>query len=368
LGQLAKEWRTRCDIPVVGITGSNGKTTVKEMTAGILAIQYNVMYTHGNLNNDLGVPLTLFRLQEENEYAVIEMGANHAGEIAYVSSLAKPDVAVITNAGSAHLEGFGSIEGVANAKGELIESLSDSGTAVLNGDDQYLGLWRRMAADRKVMTFGYGEECDVRGCDVVYRLTKSGFETEFKLDYRGTKQRILLHLPGQHNVSNALASATVALALDIDIEQIQEGLQAVKPVKGRMQTVAGLNGCRLINDSYNSNPSSFFAAIDVLSQLEGETYIVMGSFAELGERSKVLHEQVGSYAREKGITRFYSTGLYADFAAKSFGNGGEYFAEQSALIEAVTKNLHEHSIVLVKGSRSQRMERVVDLLCDGRSV
>ena len=362
LGELAADWRKRCAIPVIGVTGSNGKTTVKEMVAAIFAVAGDVLYTQGNLNNDIGVPLTLLRLQNNHRYAVIEMGANHRHEIAYTASLAQPDVSIITNAGSAHLEGFGDLDGVARAKGELIEGLTDSGTAVLNIDDRFFGFWKQLAGNNRVIAFGLDNSADVKAKNIEMRWTKDGFANRFVLCFEGSETPIHLRLAGRHNVCNALAASAAAFALGVGCEQIKKGLEGLVPVHGRMQPVAGRHGSLLIDDTYNANPSSFTAAIDVVSQLPGELWVILGAFAELGERSEALHEAVGLYAKNHGIRHLFATGTAAVKAVESFGDGGIYFENQDALIETSESMLHGKVVALVKGSRSQQMERVVEKL------
>ncbi|MGH8556819.1 MAG: UDP-N-acetylmuramoyl-tripeptide--D-alanyl-D-alanine ligase [Methylococcales bacterium] len=362
LGELAREWRIRCTIPVVGVTGSNGKTSVKEMIAAILAVDGEVLYTRGNLNNEFGVPLTLLGINEQHRYAVVEMGANHRGEIAYTASLALPDVVVITNAGAAHLEGFGNLEGVARAKGELVEGLADSGTAVLNADDHFFGFWQKLAVNKRVISFGSGVGADVRATGIAMTRRPEGFANRFTLIYGDTEAVITLPLAGRHNVSNALAAAGAALALGIGFEQIEKGLESVVPVPGRMQPVAGLHGSLLFDDTYNANPSSFAAAIDVVSQLPGELWVILGAFAELGDSSAALHEEVGRYAKQNGIRHLLATGVEALGAVDSFGEGGIFFEKQQDLIEASKTMLNGNVIALVKGSRSQKMERVIQQL------
>ncbi|MGR9107457.1 MAG: UDP-N-acetylmuramoyl-tripeptide--D-alanyl-D-alanine ligase [Gammaproteobacteria bacterium] len=362
LGKLAREWRKRCGIPVVGVTGSNGKTTVKEMLAAIFAVNGEVLYTRGNLNNDIGVPLTLLGLHEKHSRAVIEMGANHPGEIAYTAELALPDVAVITNAGSAHLEGFGSPEGVARAKGELVQGLSDTGTAVLNADDPFFEFWKSLAGTRRVISFGLDAKAEVRADGLTMNWTAAGFSNRFRLLHGNSETPIDLRLAGRHNISNALAAAGAALALGIGPAVIRQGLEQVKPVHGRMQAVAGLKGCLLIDDTYNANPSSFRAAMDVLAQIPGELWVILGAFAELGDSSAALHREVGYYAKNQGAIRFLATGNEAAEAVAAFGEGGIFFTNQNELIEASKKMLNRDVIALVKGSRSQRMERVIEAL------
>ena len=362
LGQLAAEWRNRLTIKVVGVTGSNGKTTVKEMVASVLNEIANVLYTQGNLNNEIGVPLTLLKLQDDNKFAVIEMGANHAGEISYTSGLTAPDVAIITNAGAAHLEGFGSLQGVAKAKGELLSSLSEEGVAVLNADDKYFGYWRALVGGQRVISFGLGADADVRASDIQLVRTKSGFKNKFVLKFGSITGSVCLNLAGQHNVYNALAASSACFALGLDFKDIRKGLARLQPVPGRMQPIAGMNGALLIDDSYNANPTSFAAAINSLAQLNGRLQVIFGAFAEMGDCSAELHAEVGAQAKAAGVEHFYATGIDADKAVDAFGPGGCYFESQADLIQRAKELMDTQSILLIKGSRSQRMERVIDAL------
>ncbi|MEE9397117.1 MAG: UDP-N-acetylmuramoyl-tripeptide--D-alanyl-D-alanine ligase [Methylococcales bacterium] len=370
MGQLAKAWRLRSQAKVIGVTGSNGKTTVKEMIASIAGVCGSVLYTYKNLNNDLGVPLTLLRLQDEHQYAVVEMGANHPGEIAYSCQFAKPDIGVITNAAAAHLDGFGSLEGVANAKGEMISALASDGTAVLNADDPFFGFWRELAADRSLVTFGLGTKADVVSGDYSTRLDKNGFTTTFDIQWQGQNVPIQLHLAGRHNVSNALAATAAAFAAGIPTEYVREGLARVNPVPGRLEPVPGWGcvsrgGVMLINDSYNANPGSFSAAVDVLCDLSGERWLVLGAFGELGEGSFELHAQCGREALEKGVNRLFVTGEGGKPAATAFGRYGEFHESLEDLINALKLDLREGTVILVKGSRCEGMERVVERLTGG---
>ena len=283
LGRLGAAWREKCPAQVVGLTGSNGKTTVKEMVAAILSVNAMVLCTRGNLNNDLGVPLTLLRLAHGHRYAVVEMGANHPGEIAYVAGLAHPEVALITNAGDAHLEGFGSREGIARGKGEIISSLGDSGIAILNADDRFFGFWRELAGSHKVVSFGFSSEADVRGFADSVSVAWQGdcFQTCFSFEYQGGRHEATLNLAGRHNVANALAAAAACLALGVDFHQIKQGLSCLAPVSGRIQPDRADNGALMINDSYNANPSSFRAALEVLLEMPGEPWVALGAFGEL---------------------------------------------------------------------------------------
>lgn len=362
LGRLARGWRQHCPIPLVGVTGSNGKTSVKEMLASILGVGGDVLYTKANLNNDIGVPLTLLRLNESHRYAVIELGANHFGEIAYTAGLALPDVVIITNAGSAHLEGFGSVDGVARAKGELVEALGESGVAVLNADDPFFEFWKNLAGEREVISFGLSPAAEVRASEIAIKWQEDRFCNRFKLSYRDIQSEVTLQLAGSHNICNALSAAAAALVLGIGIEQIVEGLEQVRPVKGRMEPVSGIQGSLLFDDTYNANPSSFEAAIDLVAQMPGEAWVILGAFAELGESSAELHAEVGFFAKQNGITHLLATGSDAAKAVESFGDGGVYFEKQEDLIQAAKNSLHSQVVVLIKGSRSQKMERVVDEL------
>ncbi|SCN47002.1 UDP-N-acetylmuramoylalanyl-D-glutamyl-2,6-diaminopimelate--D-alanyl-D-alanine ligase [methanotrophic endosymbiont of Bathymodiolus azoricus (Menez Gwen)] len=362
LAQLAGAVRAKVQVKVCGITGSNGKTTVKEMVAAVLAVNYRVLFTQGNFNNATGVPLTLLRLQAEDEFAVIEMGANHAGEIAYMSAYAQPDVVVITNVGAAHIEGFGSIEGIALAKAEIIESLTDQGIAVLNADDTFFAQWLALAGQRKVLSFGLNANADVTAENIVTGFAGEQFCTQFDLLSEGKRVPIRLALAGEHNVKNALAASSACLALGIEVKQIQEGLKQVKVVKGRLQlSVTGL-GYRVINDTYNANPDSLTAALAVLKNCEGELWFALGAFGELGAGAEQLHSEMGQKIKQAGVTRLFVTGALAKSTVKAFGVGAEFFTQQEDLITAVQQAINPKVVLLVKGSRVQRMENVVNAL------
>ncbi|MDH5784686.1 MAG: UDP-N-acetylmuramoyl-tripeptide--D-alanyl-D-alanine ligase [Chromatiales bacterium] len=360
LGRLASAWRRELGLPLVAVTGSNGKTTVKEMCAAILAQAGMTLATRGNLNNDIGAPLTLLRLTREHRYGVIEMGANHPEEIRYLTNLTRPQVAILNNAGSAHLEGFGSLEGVARAKGEIFEGLEEHGVAIINADDRYASLWREMNAGRQVLTFGLEQSADIssRWQGDVYgsRLEVVTPVCEFRLD---------IALPGRHNVMNALAAIAAATALNIDSHQIIAGLESLQPVGGRLQAQRGVNGATVIDDSYNANPDSMGAGIRVLAECHGQRYLALGDMGELGVNTVELHRSVGSEAREAGIDQLYATGELSRGAVEAFGENGHYFEQQQQLIEALIPQLTSDVTVLVKGSRSSHMERVVEALCAG---
>ena len=368
LGKLGAAWRNAYLGQVVGLTGSNGKTTAKEMIAAVLSVNAKVLSTRGNLNNDLGVPLTLLGIQPDQRYAVIEMGANHLGEIAYVAALARPDVALITNAGEAHLEGFGSREGIARGKGEIIAALKDDGIAILNADDQFFEFWKELAGTRNVISFGFGNDADVHGIADSVRVNWEGdrFNTRFSCEHQGIRHEIALHLAGRHNVANALAAAATAVALGVDFAQIKQGLSQLFPVAGRIQPDRAANGALMINDTYNANPSSFKAALDVLLEMPGQPWVALGAFGELGKTSDTLHADLGRQAKAMGVARLYATGPFADKAVAAFGPNAQYFSNQADLIETIAVELKPDVALLVKGSRSQQMERVIEALRVGK--
>jgi len=366
LGQLAAHWRRQFGIPVVAITGSNGKTTVKEMLAAILRQQHAVLGTKGNLNNEIGVPLTLLGLTAEHQYAVVELGASKAGDIDYLTHMVEPDVALITNVAPAHLEGFGDIAGVARAKGEIFRGLSARGVAVLNADEARVGIWQVMAADKEKICFGLRNNAAVTA---QINAESGTVDNAFLLKTPAGPITVGLRLVGRHNVMNALAAAAAAQALDIPLDQIKAGLEAMRPVDGRLAAVGGINGIRLINDTYNANPGSIRAALDVLSACRGETVLVLGDMGELGNAAAALHEQVGRQARTCGITRLYAVGEFAGLAAGTFGQGGVQCDDHEALIQTLQHDLMQGTYtidspctVLVKGSRLMRMEQVVAAL------
>ncbi|SDX49648.1 UDP-N-acetylmuramoyl-tripeptide--D-alanyl-D-alanine ligase [Allochromatium warmingii] len=364
LGQLAAAWRNRFAGRVIAITGSNGKTTVKELLAAILAQVGTVRATRGNLNNDIGMPLTLLSARAE-DFLVLEMGANHPGEIGYMTDIARPDVALITNAGRAHLEGFGSIAGVAQAKGEIARGLPPEGVFVVSGDSPYLELWRELAAGRRMLTFALDGAADLSASTASLRVTwePEGFRTQFVAQIAGEAWPLALQLAGQHNVRNALAATAAALAaLGLDREAIHTGLETLTPVKGRLFP----RRCReigVIDDSYNANPDSLRAAIDVLATLDGRRTLVLGDLGELGPDAALLHAEIGQYARAAGLDQLCTVGTLSAEASRAFGTGGAHFGDQSALLAYLKTTLHPGDRVLVKGSRLARMERIVEALC-----
>ena len=357
LGRFSAAWRQSTKARVVGITGSNGKTTLKELVAACLGASAPTLATAGNLNNDIGLPLMLARIKNEHEYAVLEMGANHAGEIAYLASLAKPDIVVITNAAAAHLEGFGSIEGVARAKGEILEVVDRPTFAILNADDDYYEYWCSLVEDTTSLSFGLRESADIRAD----KIETSSTGSQFDLHLPDATVSVSLPLPGIHNVLNACAAAAVAFALDIDSERIRSALENIVPVKGRLQPLAGINACTLFDDSYNANPLSVTAAAEFLASLDGESWLVLADMKELGEGAEDLHREVGASARASGVDRLFALGDLSRHCVEGFGEGATWYSDIDALLGDLGKA--DSSVnILVKGSRSMRMERVVDAL------
>ena len=361
LGGLAASWRRRFEPVVVGITGSSGKTTAKEMLAAILSDRDETLVTRGNLNNEIGVPLTLFRLGASHRHAVIEMGANHAGEIARLAAIARPDVGIVTMAGASHLEGFGSLDGVAHAKGEMFEALGPEGTAIVNADDDYADLWSELAGDARVIRFGLGADADF----TARRIEAAGPANQgynFELVMPGGSVDIRLSLPGYHNIMNALAAAAGAYAAGADPANIQRGLAGTRPTAGRLCVAAGPRGATILDDTYNANPASVRAAIDYLMGLPGRHWAVLGDMGELGETAPELHRQVGEYAREKGVERLFVLGDLSRETAAAFGPDAEHFADLAALGATVGAALSAEVNLLVKGSRMMRLERLVQAL------
>ncbi len=360
LGELGRQWRLRCPARVIAITGSNGKTTLKEMVAAILGRRGDVLATRGNLNNDIGVPLTLCRLRDE-PFAVIEMGANHAGEIDYLSGLARPDIAVLNNAGRAHLEGFGSIEGVARAKAEIINGLSSDGIFVFNADDRFAGLWRRLGEGRVQRTFGVDQAADVSSPAAAYQIVwhDSRFEARFPVLCVDGEVELSLALAGEHNRMNALAAVAASSAAGADLEDARQALSALQPVPGRLFPLAGINGARLIDDSYNANPDSVIAALRVLAAAPGRRTLLLGDLAELGHAARALHEQLGEHAAAFGIDRLFTVGRLSGHTARAFAGEHRHFADRAALADTLRRDLSAEDSVLIKGSRSARMEEVV---------
>jgi UDP-N-acetylmuramoyl-tripeptide--D-alanyl-D-alanine ligase len=366
LTAFASAWRAAFDGRVVGVTGSNGKTTVKEMLGAILACEGPTLVTRGNLNNHIGVPLTLCRLEPTHRFAVIEMGANHRREIAHLASIARPDVGLVINAGPAHLEGFGGLDGVAQGKGEMFEALGAGGTAVINADDRYASYWHGLArAAGRVLTFGARERADFSARDVGSVASGAGFATEFVLATPVGERRVRLALAGEHNVMNALAAAAAAHGAGAGLDAIVEGLGRMRAVAGRLEVKQLPGGARLVDDSYNANPASVRAGLRALSALEGEHWLVLGEMRELGETSPQLHAEIGEFARSCGVARLFAVGDEARHAVETFGAGATWFKGVEDMIAVLAGDLRPGVTVLVKGSRSNRLERVAEALGAG---
>ena len=364
LGSLAAQWRSRFAIPLIGITGSNGKTTVKEMCAAILRAHFGkdpdcVLATTGNLNNDIGLPLTLLRLRESHRAAVIEMGMNHAGEIDYLTRLAAPTVALVNNAQRAHLEGLGSVQDVALAKGEIFAGLPADGVAVFNADDAQADIWRELSRDRRQTSFGLDHAADVRG-----EFAGHGLGGELRLATAWGEIVARLAVPGSHNARNACAAAAATLVAGASLGAVKQGLEGFSGVKGRLQRRAGRKGALVVDDSYNANPDSMRAAIDVLASVPGKCVLVMGDMGEAGAAAGQFHDEIGGYAKSHGVDRLFCLGELSAAAAHNFGEGGQHFSRVEDLIKTLLTELEPQTTVLVKGSRFMRMERVVDAIVD----
>jgi UDP-N-acetylmuramoyl-tripeptide--D-alanyl-D-alanine ligase len=347
--------------PVVGITGSNGKTTTKEMIGAIFGGLGPALVTRGNLNNHIGVPLTLLSLTAAHRHAVVEMGASHRGEIAHLTSIAEPGIGLVTNAGAAHLEGFGSLDGVAEGKGELFAGLPADGIAVLNADDRYAPRWRSLAADRRVVTFGL-EHADYSARDVRSSLDAGTPRLDFELVAPGGVAPVRLALAGMHNLRNALGAAAAAQAAGASLADVAAGLGAMKAVKGRLEFKPAVNGAVLVDDSYNANPGSLKAGLDAFRSFAGARWLVLGDMMELGAAADELHREIGAYARESGVERLLAVGPRAKRAADAFGPGAAWFENVEDLIAEARRSLRADVAVLVKGSRANRLERVTQAL------
>lgn len=366
LGNLAAHWRSKFTIPLAAITGSNGKTTVKEMLASILRAETGdndaVLATQGNLNNDIGLPLTLLELRSQHKYAVAEMGMNNPGEISYLTHIGRPTVALINNATMAHLGGLGTIEAIAQAKGEIFEGLAEDGVAVINADDAFAPLWNMLSAPHKVLTFGLEHAADVSAS---YQLHADS--STVRMDSPLGAAEFSLPVAGVHNVRNALAAATAALAMGVPLRAITAGLSTFDGVKGRLQHKAGFNGALVIDDTYNANPASMKAAIDVLAARPGAKLLVLGDMGELGTDAAKLHAEIGRYAQQSGIDALFVLGDLSHEMVVAFGEHGDkdharHYATPEALAADLTQRMSTSATVLVKGSRFMRMERVVGLI------
>jgi len=360
LGEIARGWRRQYALPVIGVTGSNGKTTVKEMIAAILAQAHGAEHrlaTRGNLNNDIGVPLTVLGLAASHRSAVIEMGMNRPGEIAWLAEIAQPTVALVNNAQREHQEFLHSVEATAIENGQALAALPADGVAVFPGDDPHASIWAGLAGSRRGLRFGW---TGTAGLDV--HASAQADPADFELTLVGVPLRVQLSIAGRHNIRNALAAATCAHAAGIDAQAIAAGLAAFRPASGRLRDLRGLQGARVIDDSYNANPDSVRAAIDVLAGTAAPRVLVLGDMAEVGEDGPRFHEEVGRYARECQLEHLLACGPASVRTAQAFGSGAEHFPDAAAVIERACELAGPASTVLVKGSRSMAMERVVAAL------
>ncbi len=369
LGRLSSHWRSRFDIPLVAVTGSNGKTTVKEMIASVLRAEHGderTLATEGNLNNDIGLPLTLLRLRSAHRCAVIELGMNHPGETAYLASLAAPTVALVNNAQREHQEFMKSVADVASEHGAVFGELRAGGVAVINADDDFAGYWRSLVVGRpaakgpvRIVDFGIDRPAQVTG-----RYAFTGFGSEIALSTPAGSASIRLQVPGRHNVLNALAAAGAAVASGAGMAAVTRGLESFRAVKGRMQRKPGRRGAIVIDDTYNANPDSVRAAIDVLAAQPGRRVLVLGDMGEVGAQGEAFHEEIGRYARTKGVGRLLATGPLTARAVEAFGEGSAHFADFDALVQAALAETAAGTALLVKGSRFMRMERAVAALVE----
>ena len=360
LGILAKAWRKNFDLPVIAITGSNGKTTVKELVSNIIKQSNNVCVSKENYNNDIGLPITIMGLKEKDQVLILELGANHSGEISYLSSIAKPTIGLITNASASHLEGFGSVNDVAEAKGELLDHLSpDKGFAIINADDHFCNYWFKRCKAKNKLTFGLSSSAN---CNISGKIKYINGHSCFTISLPDNNLiDINLPLPGIHNVINALAAALVSYASGMSSEDIAYGLSNVKPVKGRLFKISGKNGSVIIDDTYNANPVSSKAAIDYLSGFSQKRILVFGNMAELGSNKKKFHSEIGDYARDK-CDLLFTIGDLAKLASDSFGKGSESFDDELVLTSKIEEHLDDNVVVLVKGSRFMKMEKIINQL------
>ena len=360
LGALAGYWRNQFKLPVIGVTGSNGKTTVKEMCAAILRAWLgpeSVLATQGNLNNDIGLPQMLLRLNTTHRAAVIEMGMNHPGEIAYLAALARPTVAIVTNAQRAHLAGMGGLQAVAEEKGEIYRALAPEGVAVINADDEHAAYWYANHGEADICSFGL-----VPTANVSARCRAQGLGSQMEILTPQGEASFFLPAPGLHNVRNALGAAAACLAAGSPFDAVVAGLSGFVAAKGRLQPKPAIGGATLLDDTYNANPDSVRAGIDVLASTPGRKLLVLGDMGEIGEMSAQYHDEIGGYAKSSGVDALFALGEQSALAARNFGSGGEHFDSVEGLVEAIRPELGTDVVVLVKGSRFMRMERVAEAL------
>ena len=359
LGLLGAYNRSLYAGPLVAITGSSGKTTVKNMVQAVLSTAGETMATAGNFNNEVGVPLTLLRLEPGTRFAVVEMGAAKAGDIRWLCELGRPSVSLLLNAMPAHLEGFGTLDDVAAAKGEIFAGLGAGDVAVINADQPWASQWRRTAGEATVLDFGLEQPAAITATAIQSRGVDG---VSFIASTPSGEVPVRLALPGEHNVANALAAVAVGLACELSLSQICRGLESLQPVPGRLRPVTGKCGATLIDDCYNANPGSVRAAIDLLASCDGQRTLVLGAMKELGPQSATLHRQVGEYARQAGLDALWGVGEELRDTVQGFGEGGRHFAERESAMEAAREAFGAGDVVLVKGSRSAGMEVVLAAL------
>ncbi len=352
-GLFAKLWREQFSRPVIGVTGSNGKTTVKQLLASIFSQAGNVHFTRANDNNEIGVPQTLLGLSDDHDFAVIEMGASHLGEIEWLGELVQPNVSLITNASAAHLEGFGDAQSVATEKAWIYRSLSADGTAVINADDSFCSYWAEVCSGKKIITFGTAG-------DVVTSRCSNG---SMSIEYSGQRVNCEYRLPGEHNVKNAAAAAACAIAAGLSLETIARGLSSAESVSGRLNFIRLADGITVIDDTYNANPASVRAAIDVLAESTGKRFMVLGDLLELGSEEEQQHRLIGEYARDHKVDRLLAYGPLSKNTVQSYGDDADWYESKNHLLDTLVGELQPNSTVLVKGSRSMKMEDVVAVVC-----
>lgn len=353
LGMIAKEWRKQWKGTMIALTGSNGKTTLKEMITAILSVNHEVLATEGNYNNHVGCPLTLLKLNKHHTHAVVEMGASNPKEIEYLTKMVQPDIAILNNAGACHLEGFGSLEGVAKSKAEIFLGLAENGTAIINADDQFAQYWQECVQDFRSLTFGIEQNADVSASNIA--------DSEFQLTIMPERNsaKVTLQLLGRHNILNALAASAAATAAGESIETIQQGLEALMPVKGRLQVVKIKENVQLINDAYNANPNSLKAGIDACTV--GNRWLVLGDMRELGADGEKIHEECGTYAKNAGFNELFALGELTEHAVKGFGEGAKSYQDHEALLAELSQKVADYQdptllTILLKGSNSMNMQ------------
>lgn len=362
LMDLAAYHRAQSRSTVISVTGSCGKTTTKTLLASVFSQHGQTLSNNRSFNNDIGVPLTLLRLKSAHRYAICEIGGNHPGEIAALTHLVKPDIAIITNAAAAHLEGFGDVDGVACAKGEIFQGLKDKGVAVINADDTYADFWKKqVGGDRRIVTFGIKNSADVMAKDI---QTNAQVQPTFRLVSPEGEITITLQLIGEHNIMNALATAAAAYVQNIPMLKIKKGLEATQAVHSRMVEKKGYKGAVIIDDTYNANPLSVSAAIALLAKREGDSVLVLGDMLELGDNTDQFHKELGQQAEKDGIHRLYCLGEHSRHAAEAFGENAYHFEDRESLVKSLRDHLHGDMTVLIKGSNSMGMNQVAAALTE----